>query len=210
MIRQVLGLLLPFTAGSLLSNRDKMRTLREKHVELTGIIGEQEVKRLLHSWYDRVIKREKTRKCAESHADIKEDVSEFINAVLADLHKKTGIEYRKGKETKFSIIARKNEGYKIEDFRKVHEIKCRHWLEDPKMSRYLHPMTLYRPTKFERYLQEYNIWVSECQKKKKAAEIRNFVNQEEKPDQESAERIKAIISGALKKMKMTGGNTEGK
>ena len=57
------------------------------------------------------------------------------------------------KKTKECIKARFNEGFKEEDFMKVIDVKCAKWLNDPKMSEYLRPETLFG-TKFESYLQE--------------------------------------------------------
>jgi uncharacterized phage protein (TIGR02220 family) len=56
-----------------------------------------------------------------------------------------------------NITARLNENYTLEDFKKVIDIKCSHWLEPKKgetdMSIYLTPDTLFG-NKFEKYLNQ--------------------------------------------------------
>ncbi len=49
--------------------------------------------------------------------------------------------------------ARVAEGYGIEDFKRVIDVKAAQWENDPNMSRYLRPETLFGP-KFESYLNE--------------------------------------------------------
>ena len=57
------------------------------------------------------------------------------------------------KSTKRLISARVKEGFSLEDFKKVIDIKVGNWSKDPKMSSYLRPETLFG-TKFEAYLNE--------------------------------------------------------
>lgn len=56
-------------------------------------------------------------------------------------------------QTKRLIKARFNEGFKLEDFKKVIDTKTSEWINDTKMSKYLRPSTLFSE-KFESYLQE--------------------------------------------------------
>lgn len=79
----------------------------------------------------------------------------FCEAVIADLNQRTGRTFRAGNhQAMAAILARRDEGFTLEDFRSVHEKKCAAWLNDPRMSPYLRPETLYRPSKFESYLNE--------------------------------------------------------
>lgn len=57
------------------------------------------------------------------------------------------------KKTKSCIDARIREGFKEEDFLKVIDIKTKEWKDNPDMSKYLRPETLFG-TKFESYLQQ--------------------------------------------------------
>jgi uncharacterized phage protein (TIGR02220 family) len=52
------------------------------------------------------------------------------------------------------LKARWNEGYRIEDFKAVTDVKAAQWLTDPKMVRYLRPLTLFAASKFDSYLNE--------------------------------------------------------
>ena len=51
------------------------------------------------------------------------------------------------------ITARMNEGFDLEDFKAVIDVKCRDWMNNPDMNKYLRPETLFG-TKFEAYLNE--------------------------------------------------------
>lgn len=76
--------------------------------------------------------------------------SEIINY----LNQKAGTHYRESsKKTKQLIKARWHEGFKLNDFKKVIDIKVMEWLHDGTMSKYLRPETLFG-TKFESYLNE--------------------------------------------------------
>ena len=57
------------------------------------------------------------------------------------------------KETQRHIYARWKEGYRFEDFVKVIDNKALQWLNDPEMSKYLRPKTLFGEN-FESYLNE--------------------------------------------------------
>ncbi|MBU5214389.1 conserved phage C-terminal domain-containing protein [Bacillus oleronius] len=57
------------------------------------------------------------------------------------------------KATQRVIKARWNEGFKIQDFKKVIDKKSAEWLNDPKMNKFLRPETLFG-TKFESYLNQ--------------------------------------------------------
>lgn len=74
--------------------------------------------------------------------------------ILDYLNSKVGTSYRaSSKATQRLIKARSNEGFEVEDFKKVIDIKVAAWKNDPKMSQYLRPATLFG-TKFESYLNE--------------------------------------------------------
>ena len=76
--------------------------------------------------------------------------------------------------TRRKIDARLNEGFSVDDFKKVIDNKCNEWLGDSKMARYLRPETLFG-TKFEAYLQE-KISFS---KKSKKPNRSSFIKREE-------------------------------
>ena len=57
------------------------------------------------------------------------------------------------RKTQGFIRARWNEGFRLEDFKKVIDNKCSAWLRDTRMNQYLRPETLFSG-KFDRYLNE--------------------------------------------------------
>jgi uncharacterized phage protein (TIGR02220 family) len=80
----------------------------------------------------------------------KENIEEIINY----LNNKIDTHYRTTTpKTKQLIIARLNEGFKVDDFKTVIDNKYSTWFKDKKMCNYLRPETLFG-TKFENYLNE--------------------------------------------------------
>lgn len=77
----------------------------------------------------------------------------IYSQVISYLNEKTGKKYKITDSTKKMIRARQKEGYTLDDFKKVIDNKCNDWLNTP-YNIYLRPSTLFRPTKFEGYLNE--------------------------------------------------------
>ena len=83
------------------------------------------------------------------------DNKEIINRIVAYLNEKTGKNFKPSTDdTVKKINARLSEGYTEEEFKRVIDIKVKEWIKDPKMSKYLCPETLFRPSRFEKYLNE--------------------------------------------------------
>jgi len=75
-----------------------------------------------------------------------------FEGVISYLNQKINQNYRAtGKGTKKLILARWNEGFNLDDFKKAIDNMTGKWLTDPKMSQYLRPVTLFGE-KFESYL----------------------------------------------------------
>jgi len=73
------------------------------------------------------------------------------------LNKKTRNKYRSsGSKTKSLIKARFNEGFSLDDFKAVIDVKSSQWVNDQKMNKFLRPETLFS-NKFESYLNENNV-----------------------------------------------------
>lgn len=73
-------------------------------------------------------------------------------AVIDYLNQKTGKHFLdKSKDTRRLIRARYEEGYTLDDFKKVIDNTSAKWRDDPRMCDYLRPVTLFG-TKFESYL----------------------------------------------------------
>ena len=91
----------------------------------------------------------KSKKAKETKADKEAiEVIDYLNA-------KTGSAYKASSKANISVIrARLNDGYTVEDCKKVIDTKAGQWLTNPDMVKYLRPETLFRPSKFEGYLNE--------------------------------------------------------
>nr|WP_106782757.1 conserved phage C-terminal domain-containing protein [Lysinibacillus timonensis] len=84
----------------------------------------------------------------EKTLDVTTKIIQYLNA-------RTNQNYRVNNPSTIRFIkARLREGYQLEDFKRVIDVKVRQWLKDPKMKIYLRPKTLFNPTNFENYLVE--------------------------------------------------------
>jgi uncharacterized phage protein (TIGR02220 family) len=84
----------------------------------------------------------------------KDIMSDQVSEIVDYLNEKLGTRYKKSKSTTSQIKARLEEGHTVDDFKTVIDKKVRSWKDDPKMSQYLRPETLFRPSHFESYLNE--------------------------------------------------------
>lgn len=86
----------------------------------------------------------------------KEKHSSSISGIIEYLNQKSGKSFMATtKATQSLINARLKEGFTIDDFKKVIDIKVKKWNTDPKMQDYIRPSTLFG-TKFESYLNEFS------------------------------------------------------
>lgn len=84
----------------------------------------------------------------------KQNPSDQVKEIVEYLNEKTGSSFRHtSKATAAQIKARFKEGYTVEDLKAVIAFKSDQWGRDAKMSEYLRPSTLFRPSHFEGYLQ---------------------------------------------------------
>lgn len=70
------------------------------------------------------------------------------------LNKKAGRKFKHTETNITPIVARLKDGFTSKDIAQVIIYKVNDWNNDPKMSKYLRPETLFRPSKFESYLNE--------------------------------------------------------
>lgn len=92
---------------------------------------------------------EKPKKASSKKKDYDDEVYEDI---ISYLNEKAHTNYRdKAEGNRKYIRARLNEGYTVDDFRKVIDRKCAQWLNRPDMVIYLRPETLFG-NKFDGYL----------------------------------------------------------
>ena len=74
--------------------------------------------------------------------------------IISYLNQVTNKKYKVTQKWKDLIKARWNEGQRVDDFKKVINVKSYQWLNDSNMNKYLRPQTLFG-NKFDDYLQEY-------------------------------------------------------
>jgi uncharacterized phage protein (TIGR02220 family) len=90
-------------------------------------------------------------------------------AVLTHLNEKLGTRYRiTGPGAKF-IHARLADGFTVEECKRVVDNKILQWRGKADMAQYLRPETLFRPTKFEAYVNEATVAAPPTEEEKAAA-----------------------------------------
>jgi uncharacterized phage protein (TIGR02220 family) len=88
------------------------------------------------------------------------ETEKLVEEVINYLNEKTFSSYKPHtKKTREYILARIEDGFTLEDFKKVIDIKAREWLYDPVMCKYLRPSTLFG-TNFESYLNQKMVYKS--------------------------------------------------
>ena len=83
------------------------------------------------------------------NVEIVKEIIDYLNLVTKSKYKYTT------SSTKRLIHARLNEGFSVDDFKRVIDIKNAQWSKDNKMKEYLRPETLFG-SKFESYLNQKN------------------------------------------------------
>lgn len=74
--------------------------------------------------------------------------------IISYLNDAAGRQFKaSSRKTKDLINARINDGFNLDDFKRVIDVKVSQWLDDPKMDKFLRPETLFS-NKFESYLNE--------------------------------------------------------
>lgn len=81
-------------------------------------------------------------------ADITHEIIDYLNSKASKKYRATIA------ATKRLINGRLSDGYTVDDFKRVIDLKVSQWLHNPDMNKYLRPDTLFNPTKFEGYLNE--------------------------------------------------------
>lgn len=84
----------------------------------------------------------------------RDNYKQSIVDIVAYLNERAGLKFKATSEkTQTLIKARLNEGYTVDDFKRVIDNKVVDWKDDHEMARFLRPMTLFG-TKFESYLNQ--------------------------------------------------------
>lgn len=110
--------------------------------------------------FEQTYTREYTETTTENNNNVSEEKplkvvwTEETKHIIDYLNKRTGKKYSvKTKKTAQLIHKLLDNGFTVEDFERVIDIKCSQWLNNEKMNQYLRPRTLFSE-KFEDYLNE--------------------------------------------------------
>ena len=91
------------------------------------------------------------------HSDVQskdnKTINKTINTIVDFLNTLTGKRHRATDKTKTLIKSRLKEGFTLDDFKHVIEVKNQQWKDDEKMSVFIRPDTLFG-TKFDGYLNQ--------------------------------------------------------
>ena len=134
--------------------------------------------------YDKKVRRgsnkkvvsDTTKKCYQTRqkSETKDIYINIYIDIVEYLNEKANKNYKHNSDkTRRFIDARLNEGFTLEDFKKVIDNKCRSWLNDERMNQYLRPETLFG-TKFEAYLNEMPISQKKIEKAVESAVESSF------------------------------------
>lgn len=88
-----------------------------------------------------------SKQIKEIYTKKNEEIVSYLNSKAQTNYKATT------NKTKSLIHARLQEGFSVDDFKRVIDVKCNEWLQDKEMHKYLRPETLFG-TKFESYLNQ--------------------------------------------------------
>lgn len=131
-----------------------------KHRERKVLQSNNEVTKLKHlsnTEIEKDIEIDIEKEIKNTKSDKSDNASIFkklCNEVVDYLNQKAKSNFKATtKATQTKIRARLAEGFRVDDFKKVIDIKTAEWLDDANMSRYLRPETLFG-TKFESYLNQ--------------------------------------------------------
>lgn len=81
--------------------------------------------------------------------------SNYATEIISYLNEKAGCNYRPSTKSYIrDINARLNEGYTVDDFKRVIDTKVSEWFGNEKMERYLTPDTLFAAKNFDKYLNQ--------------------------------------------------------
>ena len=131
-------------------NIEKLETIKEQTRKRVAEYRKRQEEKLLE--LKNVTQNVTLRNALEEDKEEDKNKNNIIKDIVEYLNLKTNSSYRYSSDkTRRTINARLNEGFTLDDFKKVIDIKTKQWLGDQKMEQYLRPETLFG-TKFESYL----------------------------------------------------------
>lgn len=128
-------------------------TNRELYIKAVELVGKEVMEVKQRQFLQRIIKKagKETPPVSPSQRGIE------YQEIITYLNNQTGKQFRwNTPKTKALMQARLNEGFTVEEFKQVIEIKCKQWLTSDYFN-YLRPATLFG-SKFEGYLQEWIVF----------------------------------------------------
>ena len=131
-------------------NIEKLETIKEQTRKRVAEYRKRQEEKLLE--LKNVTQNVTLRNALEEDKEEDKNKNNIIKDIVEYLNLKTNSSYRYSSDkTRRVINARLNEGFTLDDFKRVIDIKTSQWLGDLKMEQYLRPETLFG-TKFESYL----------------------------------------------------------
>lgn len=167
-------------------------TNKELWAQAEKMLGLAELNKRFRRWIRGVIQREKDKKIPRD-AQFEADVAR----ILKDLNERTGARYRVCPPTLRLIRPLLQGDHTVEDFIKVHVAQVARWKDNPDMRDYLRPSTLYRPTHFYEYLQN---WNKDTAEEKDLQEKRASAARRVQAAANDAAALEATTSGKLAKV----------
>ncbi len=132
-------------------------TNRELYIKAVELVGKEVMEVKQRQFLQRIIKKNQAPKSPKGDFDKRGMKNEIYQEIITYLNNHTGKQFKwNTPKTKALMQARLNEGFTVEEFKQVIEIKCKQWLTGDYFN-YLRPATLFG-TKFEGYLQEWIVF----------------------------------------------------
>ncbi|KID42885.1 hypothetical protein LbDm2_2214 [Levilactobacillus brevis] len=98
--------------------------------------------------------RDNTTSINKNHSKAEKKDSIDYQKIIGYLNAEAGREYKNVGSNRKPIRARMNEGYSEHDFALVIAFKCKQWVDNNEMAKYLRPSTLFGEKHFDEYLNE--------------------------------------------------------
>lgn len=130
-----------------------MAEIKELWIVARELLGQDELSRRFRGWIRNLIR---TTRVKQSSRDVRELDAEDAQVIIKDLNDITKSKFLVTDNAQVMISKLLKQGYTVQDFIRVHEIKTVQWWNDEKMRRNLRPSTLYRPCHFDEYLGEWH------------------------------------------------------
>lgn len=106
------------------------------------------------------VKKKKSTSQLDEHLEERQQIIDYLND-------KAGKNFRYNARETIQFINRLlKEGYTITDFKKVVDNRITVWLVNPDFNVYLNPSTLFRPSNFEKYLNDKSIDLKQAETNK--------------------------------------------